>query len=283
MKFSIGADPELFLSEKGSFKSAARILEGTKFNKETLPSGAGLHYDNVACEFSTTVSGTEDSFEKSIRNPLGEIKDKVGSLEITRNSHAIFPDDQVTEPEEQEFGCEPDYDAWELVENCVPIPPTETFRSCGGHVHVGYTDGGPEELQEPYGKVAVVKLLDLFLGIPFVILDRGSDTRRKLYGKAGCHRPTEYGVEYRVLSNFWIFSEDTTRLVYKCVRDALRYIKETDFLVELGGGKDKIVSCINESNVELAKYIFNKVIFPRMAEDTRDLFGKCWRNLNKKK
>ena len=35
--------------------------------------------------------------------------------------------------------------------------------------------------------------------------------RRQLYGSAGRFRPTSYGIEYRTLSNFWIWDQRLTR------------------------------------------------------------------------
>ncbi len=49
--------------------------------------------------------------------------------------------------------------------------------------------------------------MDAVLGIPAILLDDGL-LRKQLYGKAGAFRPKEYGVEYRSLSNFWVFSPE---------------------------------------------------------------------------
>ncbi len=50
---------------------------------------------------------------------------------------------------------------------------------------------------------------DLFLGLPSAGADK-QGKRRELYGKAGRYRPTSYGIEYRVLSNYWLFNEHWT-------------------------------------------------------------------------
>lgn len=67
------------------------------------------------------------------------------------------------------------------------------------HIHIGY-DNPDEETN-----LAIIKTLDLFLGIPSIILDKDTK-RRELYGKAGCFRHKKYGVEYRTLSSFWLSS-----------------------------------------------------------------------------
>lgn len=272
MNFTIGADPELFLKQGKKFVSAARILPGTKYEPEIMKCGAGLSWDNVACEFATIISGSENEFVGAIAKPLNEIKRKLNKYNLCNVSHAVFPARQTNREEELLFGCEPDFDAWKLVQNTPPRLPVKTFRTCGGHIHIGYVKGAPKELLSPEGKLVVVKLLDIFLGVPSVILDKKSKKRRSLYGKAGCHRQTRYGVEYRVLSNFWIFNGKTVRLIYKLVRDALNNIKDTELLIELCGGKNKIITCINKSDVKLANYIFKQAVYPRIKKDTKVLW-----------
>ena len=46
-----------------------------------------------------------------------------------------------------------------------------------------------------------------------MLLDDGAK-RRELYGKAGAYRVKPYGVEYRVLSNFWLKSPALMQWVY---------------------------------------------------------------------
>ncbi len=66
----------------------------------------------------------------------------------------------------------------------------------------------------------LVKQLDYFLGIPSLLLDKDEE-RRHLYGKAGAFRPKPYGVEYRVLSNFWLKSPELMRWVYNTTHLAI--------------------------------------------------------------
>lgn len=269
MNFTFGADVEFFLRDKTQYRSAFRVLKGTKEEPEILNCKAGLHWDNVAAEFASVVSSSEDEFFEAITAPIKEITEKVKPLKLVPASSANFPPGELTNMEECEFGCEPDFDAWELKMNQAPVPPNEELRSCGGHIHIGYVKGAPKELLDPYGKVAIVKLLDVFLGVPFVILDPAIE-RRKLYGRAGCHRPTGYGVEYRTLSNYWTRSEQTIRLVYKLAKETLKSLDRSEEIISAAGGKEKIVSCINEGNIGNAKEITSKVIVPSVEAETRE-------------
>ena len=57
-------------------------------------------------------------------------------------------------------------------------------------------------------------------------------------------RIKEYGVEYRTLSNFWIFSEKTIEWVYEQTRKALEFVKDGHFLEDLS-----IPNCINTGDM----------------------------------
>jgi hypothetical protein len=124
-------------------------------------------------------------------------------------------------------------------------PPecNNTFRSCGGHVHIGY-DGGvdfeqpdhmtEEEYEEAIfqismDRVGVVRMCDLFLGIPSLLIDKDptSKNRRNLYGQAGTHRPCQqYGVEYRSMGNFWLARPSLVELVYDLATIAAKMVME---------------------------------------------------------
>src|SRR5690606_20951516 len=117
-----------------------------------------------------------------------------------------------------------------------------------GHVHVGYDN------QEAINPIQLVRALDLFLGIPSVLLD--NDTRRRqLYGKAGCFRKKPYGVEYRTLSNFWIHSEDLIKFVYKGARKAVAMVEKGFEITVRDPIAKEIISCIDNSDRDRARRI----------------------------
>ena len=85
-----------------------------------------------------------------------------------------------------------------------------------------------------------------------VIADQGH-LRKQLYGKAGAFRPKPYGVEYRVLSNFWIFDKEKTNTVWNLTERAVEHVyskKKIDN--ELG---QAIVNCINLGDTRVASII----------------------------
>ena len=191
----------------------------------------------------------------------------------------MFDDDQLDNEEAKRFGCSPDYNAWTLQTNPVPSHENPNFRSCGGHIHCGHVEGdGNEFLLDPYGKVEMVRMMDTFHGVLSTILDSSVDAieRRKLYGKAGCHRPTDYGLEYRVLSNFWMKSPQLVMLMDSLTQDCLRLIREgkSGEIIEKIGD-EKIQDTINCGNIEEAKSIFENHLKSEMSEDSLYYFEEC--------
>ena len=72
--------------------------------------------------------------------------------------------------------------------------------------------------------------MDHTLGVYSVLWDK-DDKRRSMYGKAGSFRPKPYGMEYRTLSNRWIFNTDLIRFVYNATQEALEKMFDPSFSV----------------------------------------------------
>lgn len=100
----------------------------------------------------------------------------------------------------------------------------------------------------------LVRILDLFLGVPSILIDE-DDRRRQLYGKAGCFRFTSYGVEYRVMSGYFI---DSPKLIGWCFDQILAAIE----FLNNGGSVDEdaadIVDAINNNNRKAAEDLIKK-------------------------
>lgn len=294
-RFSIGTDPEFFLRDKesGKMMSAIPYVEGTKQVPVELPSGGTVQRDNVALEFATPPAKDGEDFVKKVRNAFMDImKTLPDNLSLETIPSADFDEDQLDHPEAKEFGCSPDYDAWKLRVNPAPCARA-SFRSCGAHIHVGHVKGdGNDFLLEPVGKVFTVRMMDLFHGIISTILDNSKEAieRRKLYGKAGAHRPTDYGVEYRSLSNYWMKSPQLVMLMDCLVQDVLAVMREDtlESLTDLDAGPEilknvgpeVIQDIINEGDVAKAKEIMNEVLLPVLSDDTKSLLDDCMEKID---
>jgi hypothetical protein len=86
-------------------------------------------------------------------------------------------------------------------------------------------------------------------------MDTG-DLRKELYGKAGAYRGKEYGVEYRSLSNYWVFDPKLTKWIWSSVDRAMDawQLQQVDFDDE----GQNIVAAINDNNKDLAYMLIDK-------------------------
>lgn len=207
---SIGADPELFLRDvnTGGVVPVCGLIGGTKEDPlplENLAEGFAVQEDNVMIEFNIPPANTASRFSSYIGAGLDALADLIRirnlPLEFDYSSERLFTDDQLSHPQARMFGCSPDFDGYKAGAACRPVSPDRLggWRFAGGHVHLGYD-------HEHVPQHVVAQLCDLFLALPSVVLDKQAQ-RRKRYGQPGRFRPTPYGIEYRTLSNFWIFDE----------------------------------------------------------------------------
>jgi len=251
----LGCDPEIFLRDAaGGLISAIGLIGGTKSHPQPLPLGDGyaVQEDNVAVEFNTPPAENAEVFSTQIGNTIAflsdQIKERYG-LDFSTLSAAIFPDEQLNHPMSFVFGCDPDFNVWTKKQNPRPQAPDARLRSCGGHVHIGYAFNNKEHASR------ALKLVDLFLGVASVIVDEHGDVRRPLYGKAGACRFKPYGVEYRTLSNFWVFDDKLRQWVFKNTEKAMSLL-DTSFDIDSQG--DLIQEAINNNNKDLAMSLINQ-------------------------
>ncbi len=235
--FSLGCDPEFFLKQNNKHVVAVGLIGGTKdFPRALDDKGHAVLEDNVAVEFNIPPAHNHHDFIKSIQHVMNELHKELPDYQFSDASSVIFNEDDLWHPQALEFGCEPDYNAWTKEQNPRPKASDACLRSAGGHVHVG-TD---------LDKIQVIRAMDFFLGVPSIKLDKYGARRRALYGGAGCMREKPYGVEYRTLSNFWIFKESLIEWVYNQTEKALNFVKEGNEFTEEQG--KLIQQCINKSD-----------------------------------
>lgn len=281
-KYTRGTDPEFFLIDRktGKFISAIPYIEGVKSEEQRLPSGGTVIRDNVALEFATPPVSGEEDFIESIRTCIKEVRKLIPKkFAIGAIPSGLFEDDQLDHPEAQEFGCSPDFCAWEVKQNEPPRAEDSALRTCGGHIHVGHVEGdGNEFLLDPWGKVKTVKVMDAIHGVISAMLDNSPEAlrRKELYGKAGCHRPTHYGVEYRTLSNYWLKSPHLVRLMDLLTDDALKIMRDgaNEELIE-SIGESRVRKIIDENDVKDAEAVFEKYLRPLLSKRSVELFEEC--------
>lgn len=237
----IGSDLEYAVKKGGRFVPAGVLpIEGTKGNPEPLKNG-GVEIDCCAVEITPPPARDEDGFASNIMALLNEVKSKYPGVQLLNRASLHFKPKLLKTRYANTMGCDPDFNAWTGEQNPKP-KARKGLRSFGGHIHI---EGGDEQ---------TIKACDMTLGMWSVLVDNDRE-RRKLYGKAGAHRMKPYGVEYRVLSNFWCGDEQLIRQAYRLVRKAQEIQHDVEGLAQSFGGADFIQEVINGGFKEDARDI----------------------------
>lgn len=249
MKFTLGADPEMFLVDKsGNYVASCGLVGGTKRDPLPLSIGDGfaVQEDNVAVEYNIPPSESKEKFRYNImlaRMHLAEIVGNKG-LAFATTAAAVFPDEQLLEPAAREFGCDPDFNAWRNGKrNPRPKAENQNLRSCGGHIHIGYKFKSPEELIE------FIKYMDLCASVPATVMDK-DEQRKELYGKRGAFRYKPYGCEYRSLSNFWTLEEDKIDWAWDATAMAMDAWQNKRF--DMTALDSRILQAVNKNDKQVA-------------------------------
>jgi hypothetical protein len=225
-KFTIGADPEMFLQDANTQQLVSSVgkIEGTKRKPVFLERGTFIMKDNVAIEFGMNPCSSEEEWINTLADSYRQLESFLpDDLQLACLPSAFFPEEELQTAEACEFGCDPDFNAWTRQRNIPPTSENNTFRSCGGHIHVGVPVTLGAFTKHPMFKLNLIRMMDANHGIVSTIIDNSPESiaRKELYGKAGCYRPTDYGVEYRTLSNFWLRSPAMQSLMYRLTNDVI--------------------------------------------------------------
>jgi hypothetical protein len=265
MKLTLGSDPELMIRDRqtGHIESGIAVLGRGKADKIDLGDGRTIYYDNVLAETNILPSDSRDGTIASFRASLNGIAMYLGDEhEIVAQASHTFEPAQCEHDDAKLFGCEPEYDAWAL-QICNPPSCTNTFRSAGGHIHIGRGDFGSvleydddEFLLGAWSKAHATRFMDVFVGLPIALIDNDptSVERKKIYGRAGRHRIPPYGIEYRTPSNYWIGSPVLVGLIHDLTTFAMQRLAEEKTSDALIGrlGQDNVINAVNTNDKHAA-------------------------------
>lgn len=232
-KFSFGSDPEFMIVQNDLLKSAIGILR-PKESPEKI-SGHGFYYDNVLSEIATKPGNNRQEVVNNTRESLNILAELVSPYRFTIKAAAEYPAKELKCDQAKIAGCNPEWSVYSLQ---VIEPPERIvdfkdgyfyfkvpFRTAGGHIHLG-----SELLNDPFEIFNVLRMMDLFIGVPSIFMDTDptSKDRRKAYGLAGSFRAPEEGnrLEYRPLSNFWFSSPEHVELIYDLSAFVLQFVEE---------------------------------------------------------
>lgn len=223
-KILVGADPELFMRNpnSGEFVSAHDAVPGTKYKPYTVPYGA-IQVDGTALEFNIDPADTVERFVANIKAVRRSLEGFVPGYNVVAEPTALYDAKYFRTQipgHAKTLGCDPDYNAWTMSQNPPPNPGKRPFRTAAGHIHIGWTDGADVAEKDHFIQCArMARQCDFYLGVNSLLWD-ADNTRRSLYGKAGAFRPKPYGMEYRVLSNRWLVSDELMAWVFNASQAA---------------------------------------------------------------
>lgn len=301
VEFTFGADPELFLfdREKKKVVSSIPVLKRDKDNPINVKNGVKLYADNALVELAFPPAKSKKQFINTLKCAF------VGAKKCLGNRYSLLPiaahryeekdlkaklsyikDGKKKTVTAWEIGCNPNFSAYKDGPNKM-IPFKNGLRSGSFHLHIGnknYKNDFDGKLISEESKINAVRLMDIFVGVSSILFDKDKTAplRRKLYGKAGEHRPTPYGVEYRVLGNFALRSPDLVSLVFDLTEHALSFIKSDTENTILGNINPKLVmKAINTNDKKLAIKILKSAklpekLFERVNANFNPNFENSW-------
>ena len=275
----LGADPEFFvLDETNSFINASKVLNYSKNKPIKFLNETSGFYDNVLLELNILPANNISEFVTRCYDGMHFLRNHIGSNKLSLHAYAEFDSSELRAKNAKEYGCVSDTNAYTLTENELPVDliKNSCMRTAGGHIHIGGTAG--DAVCNPVLKPLYVFMLDLFVAIPGVLIDNSAESyrRRSYFGRAGAYRDKEYGIEYRVLSPFWLRSESTIAIFYLLCDFVFHEMNENIYqkffkfeIAKLRGNSPETAYCsygydvqnlnkaINTNNYSLARKYFN--------------------------
>lgn len=248
MNLTFGADPELFVFSKDRLLPAIEFLP-RKSDTELC------YWDGFQAEF--VYSKPHDSVEDFVYETRAKLETmlrmaqqvtKDAKLTIQNTIDIPKPLLQSSPFESVMFGCMPSENVYGLEGEKTGNPYDFEFRTAAGHLHFGTWGSRPRH-------VPLIKRLDSILGVWSVGAAASIDVakRRRIYGLPGEYRlpryKNGYGIEYRVLSNFWLCHPQVTRLTLQLAKRVIETAKNAMWRAT----DDEVIHAIRECDVELAR------------------------------
>ena len=268
---NIGADPEMFAEDEAGNVIPAFTFLGSKADSNVFANSQRVYWDGFQAEFNTTAGTCLDGQVGNYFQGLQAIltaalkinpKARLSSKTVVEVSAELL---EKSEERFVQFGCSPSLNAYGL-EGLGTDGRTVPFRPAGGHMHFGI--GTHTEKQA----VPIVKALDAVVGVACVSMFAKFDDprRRSLYGLAGEFRLPHHGLEYRTLSNAWLFHPLIAYMSFDLARKAMMLGKNN--LLHLWKAEEKeTIDTIQNCDVKQARIILerNKALMIRILEAIR--------------
>lgn len=252
---TIGGDPEIFVVDgKGEVIPAWEFLPGKDKSRT-------YYWDGLQAEWQATVCTCLVEYNNSLQNDILYLttlsREKNRKAKLSLRNVIEVPQDILQNAEQKylEFGCSPSINVYDDAGEPPPDPRGLPIRFAGGHIHAGIG----KSAYTPQIRHAVYAL-DGLLGVACVGMAEKFDdpARRRYYGRAGEIRLPTHGLEYRVLSNFWLISPAISYLVHEIFRQALKFGMTGAYSMLFKTPQDEVRRIINECDVKAARACVKK-------------------------
>lgn len=230
MQFTFSSDPEFMIADKkNNYKSAIGIVPGSNHRRFCIPPHE-FFYDNVLAECAIHYGESKEEVIHNFRDCFKKYADLIAPYKLVPKASCLYPKEELQSRAALEVGCNPETCAYTFQDfqkdEC--LFANTQLRTAGGHIHLGNSiiDQYSDCQKNYYNRLFLVRMLDLFLAIPFVQInnDASEKMRKQIYGQAGRYREKPYGIEYRTLGNFWLSSPKLVSLVYDICEFSLNFI-----------------------------------------------------------
>ena len=253
VNYFIGSDCEWLVQdiETGELVSAENVIKGTKkepyhFDPENKYFATSL--DAVLAEGNIPPAKTALEFYLSFEKLRKYIDDNFPKNLKTIALAAGDLDYKYLQTESAKtLGCDPSYNCWTGEEMRPEYKGGNTYGA-GLHIHVGYENSTNET------NIEIIKAMDLFLGIPSVLMEPKNKRRSTGYGMAGSYRHQPYGgVEFRSLSSYFSSGKDLIQWCFHNTQKAIEFVNSGNIekIANLG---DIIQQTINNEDKALAEH-----------------------------
>lgn len=267
-KAGSGCDPEFFVVNGKDEVIPARSFLPDKTRR------TGMFFDGLQAEIAPSGQSCLEVLSTGIHTLLEQAFNSAQRVDKTarftlRNSFKFTPEQMAAfSDEDVRFRCSTSLNVYDDTGE-LPEAREYLWRFAGGHIHIGCGKRTPGVIR------SMVRALDGLVGVAGVSLARNWDTpeRRRMYGRAGEFRLPKHGLEYRVLSNFWLSSPLIYHLVFELARMAYRLGECGAFDAVYDGTEEEVRHCINHCDVGLAVKLIE-----RNSKFYENIFKKIWGN-----
>jgi hypothetical protein len=258
-----GTDPEIFVVDKQeevipawTFLQSKKETTALSFNGSKY-----IYWDGFQSEFSQpNGNNCLELLNLDIWFCLKKILEcarvKVSEAKLSLKNVVDIPMPLMLSAEKKhvELGCAPSFNVYGDRGKRVADPRELLKRFAGGHLHYGLSQVSKQGIDR------IVRALDTILGVAGVSLAAEIDDpiRREYYGRAGEYRLPKHGLEYRVLSNFWLIHPAVAMLVNELFRVTIRLAQIGLHELTWKADEDEVRSVINNCDVEGARKMLVK-------------------------